>query len=122
MRSTGDAAGTGLHPPDGTDGIGGGGGNAGGGGAGGGVVTASSHGVRRHVVDRAGERVLPRPVPLEVPVALVHEVVEPPVDIDAARPNRGDDAADVVVLGLHAGRVRRRDVLAQPGVDLAELG
>src|ERR1700716_133739 len=117
MRSTGDADGTALHPPDGTEGIGGGGG-----GAGGGVVTASSHGLRRHVVDRAGERVLPRPIPLEVPVALVHQVVIPPVAVDAARPDRGDDAADVVVLALHARRIRRWNGLAQPGEDLAELG
>src|SRR5918995_4198251 len=76
----------------------------------------------RHRVDRAGERVLPRPVPEEVLVHVVHLVVHPPVEVDAAREDAGDDAAGVVLLPLLPGRIGRGHVLSQPGEDRTELG
>src|SRR6266700_1508748 len=50
----------------------------------------------------AGEGVLPGPVPLEVVVAVAHRVGLPPVPVDRAGEDRGDDAAGVVLLALHA--------------------
>src|SRR5881227_729871 len=51
----------------------------------------------RHGVHRGRQRVLPRPVPEEVLVDVVHLVVHPPVEVDAAREDAGHDAAGVVL-------------------------
>src|SRR4030095_7345213 len=63
---------------------------------------------RRHRVDCSGERILPRPVPEEVLVHVVHRVVFPPKGIDAACEDRGDDATGVVLVPLLPGPVARR--------------
>src|SRR2546429_6946870 len=112
MRSTGDAEGTALHALEGTGGPGTGGGAA---------VTVLSRSLRRHVLDRRGEGVVPRPVPLEVPVHVLHLVVHPPIEVDTARRDAGDDPTGIVLLPLLAGGVGRGDVLTQPGEDRAEL-
>src|SRR5262249_29881262 len=78
-------------------------------------------GLRRDRLDRTRQRVLPRPVPEEVPVPVVHHVVEPPEEVHAAGEDGGDDPAGVVLLPLLPGRVRRGHVLAQPREDRAEL-
>src|SRR6266550_9342057 len=71
---------------------------------------------------RAGESVLPWPVPEEVLVDVVHLVVHPPVEVDAAREDAGHDAAGVVLLALLPGGVGRGHVLSEPGEDRAQLG
>src|SRR5438093_11978453 len=76
----------------------------------------------RHRVHRARQRVLPRPVPEEVLVDVVHLVVPPPVEVDAAREDAGHDAAGVVLLAFLPGGVGRGNVLTQPGEDRAQLG
>src|SRR5512133_3829798 len=75
-----------------------------------------------HRVDGAGECVLPRPVPEEVLVHVVHLVVHPPEEVDAAGEDAGHDAAGVVLLALLPGRVGCGHVLSQPDEDRAELG
>src|SRR5262245_39086749 len=101
MRWTGEADGGGPHAPDGA------------GGGEGVAVTAPSRGLRRHVLDGAGEGVLPRPVREEVPVDVVHHVVEPPIEVDAAAGDAGDDPTGVVLVALLAGGIGCGHVLTQ---------
>src|SRR5438270_5105126 len=61
---------------------------------------------------RAGEGVLPRPVPAEGEVAVAHRVCLPPVPVDGAREDRSDDAVGVVLLPLLPGGVGRGHVLS----------
>src|SRR5439155_16646028 len=69
----------------------------------------------------ADQLVLLGPVAGEMLVWLVHLVVEPPEHVDAEGEDRGQDPAGVVVGPFHLALIRRRQWLAEPGVDHRQL-